>query len=425
MSHASKSKAKGISSSSFLDLKAELSKQEVEFSKAKAAGRSTSIVGGVPRPEKKPTTWARQNKGVKSRASRDVELEEISKPTLESARAVLERKAKIYEKLRKGKTGGLDEKQYESLLVDFDSAPSLSKYYEDEDDEDESMNVATAPLANDPIVEYEDEFGRLRTARRSEVPRELLPSAEDDEDEYVAVHLSVWHPPLGSTEPLTDSHLIGNPVNHFPVYQPSEERLASIAKAEAESFKPLNVHYDASKEVRSKGAGFYQFSGDEETRRAQMEEMKAAREETARTRQEIGAEDVKPGDVEGMREGGSSSSTAQSKAAEKRKREIEERRKMIEAKRRKLDPNFKEAPGNQGTATSAPSPANGSGADSRGPPEKVSNPKPTIVDPFAALDTQQVSVGGQKQTKPKALEADSFLAELERDFIGTQTKPRR
>jgi hypothetical protein len=55
---------------------------------------------------------------VKSRAARDIELETISKPTLDAARAALERKAKIYEKLRKGQTGGLNDKQYEALLVD-------------------------------------------------------------------------------------------------------------------------------------------------------------------------------------------------------------------------------------------------------------------------------------------------------------------
>jgi len=38
--------------------------------------------------------------------------------TVESARAALERKAKVYEKLMKGKSGGLSEKQYEGLLVD-------------------------------------------------------------------------------------------------------------------------------------------------------------------------------------------------------------------------------------------------------------------------------------------------------------------
>lgn len=36
-------------------------------------------------------------------------------------------------------------------------------------------------------MEYEDEFGRIRTAKRSEVPRNLVLNQEDevDEDEYV------------------------------------------------------------------------------------------------------------------------------------------------------------------------------------------------------------------------------------------------
>lgn len=33
-------------------------------------------------------------------------------------RAALERKAKIYDKLKKGKTGGLTDAQYDALLVD-------------------------------------------------------------------------------------------------------------------------------------------------------------------------------------------------------------------------------------------------------------------------------------------------------------------
>ena len=37
------------------------------------------------------------------------------------------------------------------------------------------------------MVEYEDEFGRIRTALRSEVPRHLVPDNQpsNDEDEYV------------------------------------------------------------------------------------------------------------------------------------------------------------------------------------------------------------------------------------------------
>jgi hypothetical protein len=47
----------------------------------------------------------------------------VSKVTIESARAALERKAKVYEKLMKGKSGGLSEKQYEALLVDVRVSP--------------------------------------------------------------------------------------------------------------------------------------------------------------------------------------------------------------------------------------------------------------------------------------------------------------
>lgn len=48
-----KAKAAGISASSFFDLKAELSKQEEDFAKNKAAGKGSSIVGGVGKRQEK------------------------------------------------------------------------------------------------------------------------------------------------------------------------------------------------------------------------------------------------------------------------------------------------------------------------------------------------------------------------------------
>lgn len=52
-SGSQRAKASGVSTSSFFDLKAELSKKQDEFSKAKKAGKKVSaIVGGVPRPDK-------------------------------------------------------------------------------------------------------------------------------------------------------------------------------------------------------------------------------------------------------------------------------------------------------------------------------------------------------------------------------------
>ncbi|KAJ2936662.1 hypothetical protein H1R20_g431, partial [Candolleomyces eurysporus] len=402
MSHKSKAKAKGISTSSFFDLKAELSKQEAEFTKNKAAGNSTTIVGGVKRPDKKPTVWARQNKGVAARASRDVELEAISKPTLESARAVLERKAKIYEKLKKGKSGGLSEAQYNSLLVDFDAAGPPDNYEPDSDDVDESLTVPKGPDdERDPIVEYEDEFGRLRTARRSEIPRHLLPREQQEPD-------------------ADDDIVIYNPEGHFPVYVPSEERMQEIEKKYAEENNPLAAHYDSTRENRAKGAGFYQFSADEETRKAQMEELKASRMETEKARQEAGAIDVRPGEVEGMRDGEDGSKAAgASRAMEKRKRELEERRKLIEAKRRKVQPKADEQP----AAPSAHATATKVETAQPGPAEPI--------DPFAALEaamsTSQTATGGSKG-KTKAAptdEADDFLSRLEAEFMATKGKKKQ
>ena len=130
-----------------------------------------------------------------------------------------------------------------------------------------------------------------------------------------------------------------NPVNHFPTYEPSDERKAAIQAQLEEEDNPLDLHYDASREVRAKGAGFYQFSTDEETRQKQMEELRQASVETEKTRAEAGAVDLRPGEVEGMRVGEEDESTpgpsTKSRAAEKRKREIDERRKLLEAKRRK------------------------------------------------------------------------------------------
>lgn len=38
---------------------------------------------------------------------------------------------------------------------------------------------------NDPIVEYKDEFGRMRTTRRSEIPRHLAPSTSNVEPDDI------------------------------------------------------------------------------------------------------------------------------------------------------------------------------------------------------------------------------------------------
>ena len=175
------------------------------------------------------------------------------------------------------------------------------------------------------------------------------------------------------------------------------ERAAEIEKVLEEESKPLGVHYNAGQEIRNKGAGFYQFSGDEETRRAQMAELKAAREETDKVRQETGALDLKPGDVEGMQD-----SSGKSRAAEKRKRDLEERRKVLEAKRRKT----------KGKDVAA---ADQVSDGSTSAPGIFTAVAPT--DPFGALEAQQASQALPQQSKAtdgkaSLKEVDAFLAEF-------------
>jgi Domain of unknown function (DUF4078) len=195
------------------------------------------------------------------------------------------------------------------------------------------------------------------------------------------------------------------------VYEPTAERIAAINKKEAEMDAPLAAHYDAAKEVRAKGAGFYQFSADEETRKKQMDDLQKARVDTEKAREEAGAMDLRPGEVEGMRDGDASTGSVASRAMEKRKREIEERRKLIEAKRRKV---VKPA-------------VEGVDAPSDETPKELRSP-PQPLDPFAVLEAQstkqQTSDKPSNKSKPRQTnEADSFLADLEEEFLKSKKMP--
>jgi len=283
-----------------------------------------------------------------------------SKPTLDAAKEALERKAAQYEKLKRGKTAGLSEKQYDSLLVDFDRKAEDNSDSDTSEDVDESLTVPKNPYEDDPVVEYEDEFGRMRTAPQSEVPRNLLPSEKEPEAEE-------------------DPYLIRGDANYFPTYEPSAEKIAAVQAALHEDSNPA-THYDATREVRPQGAAFYQFSKDEETRQKQMEDLKRIREETENARKESGAaasgQEVRIG-------------------SEKRKREIEERRMAIEAKRRKTTEKEPTAPASIPIAESPASLASGNKAEE--PPRSKKKPKQP------------------KQAAP-AQSADEFLAALERDM---------
>ncbi|WFD28543.1 hypothetical protein MNAN1_003555 [Malassezia nana] len=163
-----------------------------------------------------------------------------------SARA-LAHKAARYDKLAHGY--GLEE----DSLVDWDA----------KDGDGNTMPSSPPPDDQDTeaLVEYTDEFGRTRTARASDVPREYLRASDD----------------LDASD---DDHAIYGPATSFPVYRREAPQLDTrIAAPRAEA-----VHFDADWEVRDRGAAFYRFSRDEATRQAQQAELQARRAETVAQR---------------------------------------------------------------------------------------------------------------------------------------------
>ncbi|VDI13300.1 Hypothetical predicted protein [Mytilus galloprovincialis] len=110
-------KQKNISSSSIIDLKAELFRKQEEFKQQKLQSSSTSYVKSRP-VEKKSTVWSKQNVGVLQRAQKDLESKAEDENEYEKSRKALEKKSKLYEQISKG--GGIPEEDGSKVfLVDF------------------------------------------------------------------------------------------------------------------------------------------------------------------------------------------------------------------------------------------------------------------------------------------------------------------
>ncbi|KAK8849650.1 hypothetical protein IAR55_004985 [Kwoniella newhampshirensis] len=243
---------------------------------------------------------------------------DIDGPTEEQRREILKAKARKYEQLKKGDYSGLTEKEMAEAVIDFDRKLEEEYYSDGSSDEDESARPARSRWSDYEgdddeedltKVEYVDEMGRTRVGTRKEAreaealkakDRPMMPSGEQN-SAYAEV---------------LQSKVIHGDQAFFPVYEPDADAIkAKYRQAEEEA---RAHHYDASKEVRVKGAGQYQFSLDEEKRAEQMAALDAQRSETEKARAETAQR-------RGM-----------SAAQEAKKRKMDERKAMIEAKRVKL-----------------------------------------------------------------------------------------
>ena len=157
------------------------------------------------------------------------------------------------------------------------------------------------------MVEYEDEYGRAKRGTRAE--------AEKMERKKRNKILGQQELDKMSARPAMPSQLIYGDTVQSLAFNPDEpivqqmEELA--AKRDRSATPPEAKHYEADKEVRSKGVGFYAFSKDETVRKQEMEALERERAETERMRVE------------------------REERKAKRRQEVEARRKEIGEKRAK------------------------------------------------------------------------------------------
>ena len=232
------------------------------------------------------------------------------------ARKKMESKARLYHAMKRGdyvaKEGEVaplvdfDRKWAERARKDGDSSPrDGSSDDEDDEDDDDHDNV------DNDIIEFEDEFGRLRRGTRAEKMRLERRAARGAASAQELERMS-------ARPKAPDGLILGDAVQVEAFVAQDEDKMRELAAKRDRSVTPPPAeHYDAGREIRTKGVGFYAFSKDEESRKAEMAALEEERAKTEKLR------------------------TQREALAAKRKLEIEQRRKEIEERKaRKIAENF-------------------------------------------------------------------------------------
>ena len=308
----SKTKAKEISSSTSLAFSSNLASLISSSSSTKS-----KTANGRPRLSKdRSDIFTAHNKNVKKRSTADLEegqqhhktkadIGSVEDAELHRSKRKMEDKVRMYDAMKRGEYIGKGD-QDDRGLVDFDRkwAETQAQGGADESDASDSDE---ADQADAEVVEYLDEFGRLRKGTRAQAEREerrkRIQANAAEEEERVAARPS-----------MPTNVIYGDAIQHqaFNPEQVIADRMADLAKKRDKSITPPpDSHYDASAEVRTKGTGFYSFSNDAEERKREMDALEKERLKTERVRLE------------------------KDQKKEQRKKEIEERRKMINEQRAK------------------------------------------------------------------------------------------
>ncbi|TGZ85041.1 hypothetical protein EX30DRAFT_15016 [Ascodesmis nigricans] len=289
-----KSKPITLSSTSIQSLSTELALARSQLSTTK----STPARPRTTKSSSKSSIFKSKNPRVDVRAQKDIlsrtkhvedvrHGEPISEREWEKRKRRLQEKARVYEKLKRGEVedDGAGGAGGSLTLVDFDrkwaerEKSGGSRYSDDEKDEEEEEEEEEAKGdQKEEVVEYVDEFGRTRKATKSAIEKERRDAERDAE---------------ASVRPQAPAEIIRGDTIQTHAFQtpefyhlPRKGELEALLPTEEEEEKDLEAHYDASKEVRTKGVGFFQFSTDNKERRREMEELEKERERTAQERKE-------------------------------------------------------------------------------------------------------------------------------------------
>lgn len=183
----------------------------------------------------------------------------------------MEEKARLYAAMKRGDVEDADER----YAVDFDAkwAERRAEGKDDDSDDDDDDEDGEAEQ-----IEYVDEFGRTRTGTRLDILRaKQQQSLREEGDPYAA-------------RPAAPANVIyGDTIQHeaFDPDEPRAAQMEELAKKRDKSLTPPpEEHFDSHKEVRTKGTGFFQFSGDAEERKQQIENLEKERAETEKRRKE-------------------------------------------------------------------------------------------------------------------------------------------
>ena len=265
-----------------------------------AAPNTTTSTKGRTAGNRKDDIFTTHNRGAKKRAAADdaadqeytsatglkhkKHIEGVDHDTLHRSKRKMEEKARLYSAMKRGDyvlptRGGINAEESGSL-VDFDRKWAESHGTNNEEASNDSDDSTTD--SHEETVEYVDEFGRTRTGTRAEAEKEKR-------RQRIAVQAEMELAEMSARPSMPEGIMLGDAIQSaaFNPDHAVERAMADLAaKRDRSVTPPEDTHYDATKEVRSKGVGFYQFSKDKDTRQQEFAHLEREREETLHREQE-------------------------------------------------------------------------------------------------------------------------------------------